>query len=51
MVPETQIDLHQHTQEQARRLLDGFLHASQGERLSPRADGRATARSMSCCDG
>ena len=29
IAPETQIDLHQHTQEQAHRLLDGFLDASQ----------------------
>ena len=29
IVPETQIDLHQQTQEQAHRLLDGFLDASQ----------------------
>jgi DNA-nicking Smr family endonuclease len=27
--PETEIDLHQHTQEQAHRLLDGFLAVSQ----------------------
>ena len=29
ILPETEIDLHQHTQEQAHRLLDGFLAASQ----------------------
>ena len=29
IVPETQIDLHQQTQEQAHQLLDGFLDASQ----------------------
>ena len=29
IVPEKQIDLHQQTQEQAHRLLDGFLDASQ----------------------
>lgn len=29
IAPETQVDLHQHTQEQAHLLLDGFLDASQ----------------------